>query len=133
MRYHEFIRRVAERADLTPGEQDAASRAITATLATLGECLESEEVGKLAAELPEELQAPLYHYYEQKGPQVSLPPADHDEFWDRVVRRVGGPHEQAEELAIAVLDTLQEAISSGALAIMRAGLPFDAGLLRRRV
>jgi uncharacterized protein (DUF2267 family) len=62
MQYAEFLKKVQDRIGPAHGsvESDEASRAIAATLETLGECVSGEEARNLADQLPKGVKEPLY-------------------------------------------------------------------------
>ncbi len=125
MRYEEFIERVQRR--LGSAEADAAGRAPTATLGTLGECLSGEEADDLAAQLPKELKMPLTRQSEDARP-LSL-----EQFFQRVSEREGVGIDVARNHAAAVMKVLGEAASQGELRDVSSQLsPEVASLLAVR-
>ncbi|MBV9453425.1 MAG: DUF2267 domain-containing protein [Rubrobacter sp.] len=128
MQYPEFLQRVAEQLDATdPGTegQRAAELAITATLETLSERLTGGEAKDLAAQLPQELQAPLQRSAE--------PPEDFslEEFYERVAERAGVDTETARNDASVVMTVLKEAVTAGQLDDLMAQLPAHFNVLFR--
>lgn len=110
MQYDEFLDRVLERTAADTRED--ARRAVEATLSTLGERLDRTERRKLAAQLPNELQAILEHPHDgsdrQRHERFML-----EEFYKRVAGRLDLRYGRAEETAKAVTSVLQEAVSEG--------------------
>jgi len=100
-------------------DSDGAARAITATLATLGECLPREQARDLAAQLPVSLQGPLVDTSEEAevlGVQ---------EFLRRIADRERVSPSEAFDHARAVLDALTEAVTGHELQRVRACLPAE--------
>ena len=105
MKYDEFVKRVSEVAEL--GSREEAERAIKATFETLRERLAGNEPNNLAAQLPDELAAPLRG--EGGRDNFSL-----DEFYRRVGEKEGGiSQDEAIRHARAVALVLQEAVTTG--------------------
>ena len=128
MQYTEFLRRVEDQIYATqPATQSqrAAEQAITATLETLSERLTGGEANDLAAQLPEELKAPL-RQSAQEGERFSL-----EEFYNRVAEREGVDVETARNDASAVMRVLREAVSPGELDDVMAQLPAEFNALFR--
>ena len=92
MQYPEFLQRVQEQisaSEPATQTQRAAEQAITATLQTLSERLTGGEVNDLAAQLPEELKAPLQRSAEE-AERFSLEAlTDYKKFPDRAHYTVG--------------------------------------------
>ena len=108
MQYQEFLQRVQEQINATePATQTqrAAEQAITATLQTLSERLTGGEATDLAAQLPEELKAPLQRSAEE-AEGFSL-----EEFYGRVAEREGVDIETARHDASAVMSVLRLAVT----------------------
>ena len=104
MQYQQFLQRVQEQINATePATQTqrAAEQAITATLQTLSERLTGGEATDLAAQLPEELKAPLERSAEE-AERFSL-----EEFYERVAEREGVDLETARNDASAVMSVLR--------------------------
>lgn len=126
MKFEEFVGQVQNRARF--GTQGDAMRAICATLETLGERLYGDEADNLAAQLPHALGA----YLRLARRQESF---DLDEFFERVAEREGAGIDLPEATfhARTVVSVLQEAVTPGEMADMRAQLPdewdplFEAG------
>jgi uncharacterized protein (DUF2267 family) len=130
MRYHEFIDRVRERANLEG--RDDAIRITRATLATLGEFIDKTERSNLAAQIPNELKEFLYAEkppLEEAGRPIDKP--DLEEFYTRVIARADLDRRDIEPQAKAVIETLQEAVSSGEIKDVLHDLPGDYAELFR--
>ena len=122
MQYQEFLQRVQEQINATePATQTqrAAEQAITATLQTLSERLTGGEATDLAAQLPEELKAPLERSAEE-AERFSL-----EEFYERVAEREGVDLETARNDASAVMSVLRLAVTPGQLDDLMAQLPSE--------
>ena len=122
MQYPEFLQRVQEQISATePATQTqrAAELAITATLQTLSERLTGGEATDLAAQLPEELKAPLERSAEE-AERFSL-----EEFYERVAEREGVDLETARNDASAVMSVLRVAVTPGQLDDLIAQLPSE--------
>jgi uncharacterized protein (DUF2267 family) len=100
----EFVKRVTEIGELE--SQDQAERAIKATFETLKERLAGNEPDHLAAQLPEDLAAPL----QGEGGREDFALA---EFYRRVAEREGIEESEAIRHARAVVLVLQEAVTTG--------------------
>ena len=128
LQYTEFLRRVEDQIYATqPATQTqrAAEQAITATLETLSERLTGGEANDLAAQLPEELKAPLQRSGEE-GERFSL-----EEFYNRVAEREGVDIETARNDASSVMSVLRVAVTPGQLDDLMAQLPSEFnGLFR---
>ncbi|HZB81518.1 MAG TPA: DUF2267 domain-containing protein [Rubrobacteraceae bacterium] len=128
MQYPEFLQRVQEQINATePATQTqrAAEQAITATLETLSERLTGGEATDLAAQLPEELKAPLQRSAEEAG-RFSL-----KEFYERVAEREGVDVETARNDSSAVMSVLRLAVTPGQLDDLMAQLPSEFNVLFR--
>jgi uncharacterized protein (DUF2267 family) len=112
----EFIKAVAERAEISRGDAETAT---TTALATLGERLDPGEATDLAAQLPGELGGPLRRAV--RDPEV-FSAAD---FIHRVAERRGIAPNDAEKRVRAVMATLQEAVSAGEVEHVLSQLPTD--------
>ncbi len=104
LKYDEFVKRVSEIAEL--GSREEAERAIKATFETLRERLAGNEPNNLAAQIPDELAAPLRG--EGGRDNFSL-----DEFYRRVGEKEGVGQDEAIRHARAVALVLQEAVTTG--------------------
>ncbi len=119
-RFHvdEFLRRVAERADL---DQSAAERDAKAVLAALWSVVGAGEFADMRSELPKDFQ-PLLDEAQAEAPPLApadlaspaLPVATYDDVLDRVELRMGGADRRvAERAAEAVVEVLAGRISHG--------------------
>ena len=112
MRFHEFVRRVQEEAELD--SRDEAVKTIRATLSSLGECLYRTERRHLASQLPKEAKEFLREYVEdaevtrQGAACLTL-----QEFYDRVGARADVTRTRAIERAEAVAAVLRETTPPG--------------------
>ena len=116
MTYDEFVKGVAERAEVSRSD---AERAAESTLTVLGERIEPAEAGDLASQLPGDLGTPL----ERAIRGAEQFPAE--EFVRRVAEREGIAPNDADKRARAVLATLQEAVSAGQAEHVLSQLPTD--------
>ena len=120
MQYDEFVGEVQNRARLaSPGE---TVRAIQATLETLAERIANMEIGDLAAQLSPELATFLQDV--EKTERFSV-----DDFFQRVAAKESVDVPDAAHHARAVVAVLQEAITTGEMADIRAQLPDSYGPL----
>lgn len=121
MQFQEFLGQVQMRAQLpSTGHALAATRA---TLITLGERLSGGEPAHLAAQLPQELAHLL-----TRGDATSLGSGQRfsaSEFCARIARREGVEPLEAARHARAVVEVLDEAVSSGEMQDVRKQLPED--------
>ena len=113
MKGEQFIGEVKNLAELDSNE--AAQKAVRATLETLKERLAGNEPSNLAAQLPPEI-AP---YVEGEGDGESFPL---DEFYDRVAQKEGVGRDEAAKHARAVVTVLQTAVTVGELDDVRSQL-----------
>jgi uncharacterized protein (DUF2267 family) len=128
LQYQEFLQRVEEQigaSEPATQTQCAAEQAITATLETLSERLTGGEANDLAAQLPEELKAPLERSAEE-AEGFSL-----EEFYGRVAEREGVDIETARNDASAVMSVLRVAVTPGQLDDLMAQLPSEFNVLFR--
>jgi uncharacterized protein (DUF2267 family) len=116
MNHDEFVGQVQHRAHL-PSRGDADS-IIRATLETLGERLQKESAAHVAAQLPPEIGRHL------KGADHFEHLSLHD-FYERVAERENSEFEKAVFHARAVLDTLLEAITPGAVRKLKQQMPAE--------
>lgn len=124
MQYGEFLKKVQDRIGPAHGSvpSDEASRAISATLEVLGECITGEEARNLADQLPKEIKEPLQQASED-AKACSL-----ETFLRRVGEEEGVDAGTATDHASAVMSVLAEAASGGEMEAIRGQLPqgFDA-------
>ena len=124
MKYDAFIGEVENRARL-PSRGDAV-RAVQATLETLAERIRAGEASDLAAQLPPEIGTYL------RGAETTER-FDVDEFFLRVAAKETADLPDAVHHARAVMDVLQEAVTTGEMEDVKAQLPdnykplFEAG------
>ena len=116
MHYDEFIGQVQHRARLA--SRGEAVSAIRATLETFAERLAGREADHLAAQLAKELQVHLRVPGAGAGLRLSL-----EEFFERVREREGCELPASVFHARIVTEVLQEAVSGGEIADVRAQLP----------
>jgi uncharacterized protein (DUF2267 family) len=101
-----IVERVAERGGT---DEDAARRAIDATLETLAERISNGQAEDIRGWLPHELREPIDRVLQRKGEQPEA--FSLDEFLKRVAEREGVTRDEARVHARAVLSTLREALS----------------------
>lgn len=116
MNHDEFVGQVQHRAHL-PSRGDAET-IIRATLETLSERLQKDSAAHIAAQLPLEIGRHL------KGADRFEHLSLHD-FYERVAEREDHNFEKAVFHTRAVLDTLREAITPGAVRKLQKQLPED--------
>ena len=116
MTFDKFVGEVQHRARL--GSLGDAVRAIQATFQTLGERLDPGECKDLAAQLPREFQ--IYFQVSQHSIRMSL-----DDFFHKVSEREQVDLPVSVYHARVVMEVLQEAVSGGEIADVRAQLPSD--------
>jgi uncharacterized protein (DUF2267 family) len=114
VQYDDFIRSVAQRADIA---WEDAERLTAATLQTLAERITGGEAEDLAAQLPQELKPHL------TGGREEAERFDVDTFMARVADRAGTDPDQTLAHAGAVFATLREAVTAGELDDIAAQLP----------
>jgi uncharacterized protein (DUF2267 family) len=114
MQYQEFLGEVQQR--IRVGEQHEAVGAARATLQTLGERIVSGEADNLAAQLPDELAYYLRQANRDERFQLG-------QFYKRVARRAEIDYTDAVHQARAVVSVLEEAVTPGEFADMKAQLP----------
>jgi uncharacterized protein (DUF2267 family) len=116
MTHDEFVGHVQHRAELP--SRGAAEAVIRVTLETLGERLQKNAAKHLAAQLPPEIGRHLIG-------------ADHfehlklEEFYNRVAARENTDSVKAADSVAAVVQTLREAVSPGAIGKLRQQLPIE--------
>ena len=114
MTHDEFVGQVQHRAHL--GSRGDAEAIIRATFETLGERLMKDAAENVAAQLPPELG--LHLRSAERFEHITL----HD-FYERIAVREHKDYEKAVFYTQAVLDTLREAISPGAVKKLEKQLP----------
>jgi len=114
MKFDEFTGKVQNKAKLAT--TDEALAAIRATLETLAERTAGDEAGNLAAQLPEE----IGRFLRGKHSVQRFSLAD---FFDRVTEKEGVDKPVAVHHARAVIDVLQDAVSTGEIGDLRSQLP----------
>jgi uncharacterized protein (DUF2267 family) len=119
MQYAEFLKKVQDRIGPAHGSaaSDEASRAIAATLETLGECVSGEEARNLADQLPKGIKEPL-HQSSEDAKVCSL-----ETFLRRISEKEGVDAGTATDHASAVMSVLAEAASEGEMEAIRTQLP----------
>ncbi len=118
MKYDEFIAEVRRRARLATTEE--AENATRATLQTLAERIEIDEVKDLASQLPRELAMYMQSPTTGIAESFSL-----DEFFHRVSEREGADLADATFHARIVAALLSEVVTVGEIEDVRAQLPAD--------
>lgn len=116
MKHDEFVGHVQHRAEL-PSRGDAEA-AIRATLTTLAERLQTRSAAHLASQLPPELG--LHLHGARRFEHLTA-----DEFFERVALREGVRIDRSIAHVRAVFETLEEAISPGAMKKLRRQIPED--------
>ena len=114
MDHDQFVGHVQHRAELP--SRGAAEKLIRATFETLAERLQPESAAHLAAQLPEELGRHL------RG----IGTFEHltlEEFYERIASRTNDNFEKSMWRVRAVVETLYEAVSPGAMEKLRKQLP----------
>ncbi len=120
MEYHQFLGQVQHRGRMATLED--ATKAVRATLQTLGERLFGGEATDLAAQLPQEIGR--YLLEASKSERFSL-----DEFFRRVSQREGVDLPTSVYHTRAVIDVLKDAVSPGEIADVLAQLPAEYNTL----
>ncbi|MHA6795604.1 DUF2267 domain-containing protein [Pseudonocardia bannensis] len=115
MTYEEFVRKVSERAGVSPEE---ATRLARATLETLGERLSGGEADDLAALVPPPLRTDLQRSVQKPAVSYGLPA-----FVGRVRSRAGDAGRVDVDAVRAVLVTLREAVGDKEFRDALAQLP----------
>jgi uncharacterized protein (DUF2267 family) len=113
---HEFVCRVAERAEVEPR---VAERRAAAVFTALGQAVSPKELHDLLEELP----TPEYSRLLPAGPLIRVMPSD--EFIRRVAERGGVDSETARRATDAVLETLAERIAAGEVEDLIVRLPLE--------
>lgn len=123
MQYDEFVQRVQQYAELDSA--DGAERLTEVVLATLGEQLYRTELAKLEAQLPKDMHGMLFAEQPPEQTRQDVQQVSLEEFYNRVSARADVGYPEATEQAKAVIRVLQEAVSAGEIADVRAKLPDD--------
>lgn len=118
MKYNEFIKHVQIIAQLD--SQQAAEQATRATLETIAERIVGDEASQLAAQLPHELAPCLQGYEGENGDPFSL-----KEFYRRVSEKAGVEPVSAAIQARAVFTVLNQAVTVGEFADVKANFSDD--------
>jgi uncharacterized protein (DUF2267 family) len=118
MKYDEFIKHVQSVAQL--GSRQAAEQATRATLATIAERIVGDEASQLAAQLPQELGQCLRGHEGENGHPFSL-----QEFYQRVSQKAGVEIGVAAVQARAVFTVLNQAVTPGEFADVKANFSDD--------
>jgi uncharacterized protein (DUF2267 family) len=118
MKYDEFIKHVQSAAQLD--SRQAAEQATRATLETVAERMVGNEASQLAAQLPEELGQCLRGHEGENGHPFSL-----QEFYQRVSQKAGVEPVTAAVQARAVFMVLNQAVSPGEFADVKANFSDD--------
>ncbi len=119
MKYHDFIAKVQNIADLS-NEQDAIT-ATRVTLQTLAERLAGNEPENFAAQLPEE----LGRFVTESKATKTTENFDLDEFYRRVSERTKSDEKSAQIQARTVMAVLSEALTEGEMKDIKSQLPGD--------
>lgn len=114
MNYLEFIELVGRRGRIQKPEDIA--RAVQATLETLGECLSSRHIARLAEKLPNE--AAMYLRSSSASEQYSV-----HEFFERVSERSHVDKPVATQRAWAVLSVVEQQLTLDEFNELRSALP----------
>ncbi|TDS86877.1 DUF2267 domain-containing protein [Nesterenkonia aurantiaca] len=117
MRHDEFLKTVTEKGG--PSDREQASKLVNVVLEDLGKRLKGGEASNLAAQLPQELKAPLTDH---AGTETL---DDVDEFLRRVAGKLeqGVGTEDALAQVKAVFSTLADSVSEGEIKDLRSQLP----------
>jgi uncharacterized protein (DUF2267 family) len=118
VKYDEFIKHVQQEAQLNSRED--AERATQATLETIKERIVGNEASQLAAQLPKELGQYLHGREGEDGAYFKF-----DEFCQRVSEKEGVEPSVAANHAKAVFTVLQQAVTPGEFADVRANFSDD--------
>lgn len=118
MKYDEFIKHVQSIAQLD--SRQAAEQAARATLETIAERIVGDEASQLAAQLPAELGQCLQGHEGDNGHPFSL-----QEFYQRVSQKAGVEPVAAAVQARAVFTVLNQAVTPGEFADVKANFSED--------
>ncbi|MCW3067652.1 MAG: hypothetical protein JWL67_277 [Solirubrobacterales bacterium] len=118
----EFVRRVAEREEV---DNEAAEQHVRAVFVALARLVRSDEMAKLAAQLPQEYRRLIgeakKHTRDPGAPALALG----DVFIERVARRAALEPPEARRASEAVMETLAERIAGGEVDDLAEQLPED--------
>ena len=117
MDYTELLQQVQVAGALDRG---TAERVLVATVVTLAERMSHQELGRLGARLPAELQGAM------RAGSPSCQPFDADEFVRRVAERVGVEPQAVWTQVRAVLGTLEREVAEMEAVRLRLPREFDA-------
>ena len=117
MDYTELLQQVQVAGALDRG---TAERVLVATVVTLAERMSHQELGRLGARLPAELQGAM------RAGSPSCQPFDADEFVRRVAERVGVEPQAVWTQVRAVLGTLSREVAEMEAVRLRLPREFDA-------
>lgn len=118
MKYDEFIKHVQSTAQLE--SRQAAEQATRATLETVAERIVGNEASQLAAQLPAELGQYLRGHEGENGHHFSI-----KEFYQRVSEKAGVEPVSAATQVRAVFTVLNEAVTPGEFADVKANFSPD--------
>lgn len=118
MKYDEFIRYVQSLAQLD--SRQVAEQATRATLETIAERIVGDEASQLAAQLPQELGQYLRGHEGENGHPFSL-----QEFYQRVSQKAGVEPVTAAVQTRAVFTVLNQAVTPGEFADVKANFSDD--------
>lgn len=118
MKYDEFIKHVQSSAQLD--SRQAAEQVTYATLETIAERIVGDEASQLAAQLPAELGQYLRGHEGENGHPFSL-----QEFYQRVSQKAGVEPVAAAVQARAVFTVLNQAVTAGEFADIKANFSDD--------
>ena len=129
MQYEKFIQRVEEK--LGPGQLEGSDPAqtelaVNATLSTLGERLEGGAAQSLAAQLPGGAREALESKAGERAEDFNL-----TEFYQRIAEKEGSDVSTATIHAAAVMQTVDEAVTTGEISDVLSQLPNEFGGLLR--
>lgn len=116
----EFVRRVAEREDTDLETAERHSRAVFVALARL---VRGDEIADLLSELPKDYERLLGQAVGGSRDASGAEVLPHEEFLERVSRRIGTDRTGAQRATEAVLETLAERIAGGEVDDLAAELP----------
>lgn len=118
MKYDEFIKHVQSVAQLE--SRQVAEQATRATLETIAERIVGNEASQLAAQLPKEFGQYLRGHEGENGHPFSL-----EEFYQRVSQKAGVEITAAAAQARAVFAVLNQAVTPGEFADVKANFSPD--------